>query len=75
MKFEFNLEWDELPEGFRRSKIDEVLRTRWNDGEYDKEDPEGIKDPVRPAWDEIFNNEEIRQGTENWISAHFPIYF
>ena len=67
--FNFNLEWDELPEDFREEKIDEYMRKQYDDlGMTDEEKEEH---PV----EEYLENENVRSDVDNSIKAHFPIYF
>jgi len=77
MKFDFNMEWEDLPEEFRKQKIDEVIEVEWGRGDFDGPETPSPDDYEysRPELAQVQEDEEIRTKAENWISAHFPIYF
>ena len=51
MKYQFNLEWDELPEEFRNEKIQEYIE-KGDKRECDNCEGEGKKDTIVPAHQE-----------------------
>lgn len=65
MKYQFNLEWDDLDEDLREQKITEYIENGYQNGEYDQ--TKDIADVV----DDLSNRKEA----EHIISSYFPMYF
>lgn len=76
-EYDFCMYWKDLPEEFREEKIDNIIKKKLENGDYDTmaaTNPDGIYS-VRPKLEEVLEDERIRQEIENWIIAHFPMYF
>ncbi|MFA5232106.1 MAG: hypothetical protein WC410_00260 [Candidatus Paceibacterota bacterium] len=81
MKYQFNLEWEELPEEFREEKIREYILAGDKRDCEDCDGSEKLEDhncricngtgKVDPDPDDLHQQEEA----EDDIRAHFPIYF
>jgi len=71
MQFSFNLEWNELPEDFRESKIDEMIEYNFTNGNL--LDDDGC--PLYPDLDSALESIDLRRSTESFIEVHFPMYF
>lgn len=70
--YSFNLNWDELPEELQEQKIDEVIEHGFRNGEYARLD--GTEDAAESDED-AKENLHLRDEAEQFIKAHFPIYF
>ena len=71
MQFSFNLEWNELPEDFRESKIDEMIEYDFTNGNL--LDDDGC--PLYPDLDSALDSLTAREQASAYIECHFPVYF
>jgi len=71
MEYSFNLEWSELSEDLRESKINEVIAYGFANSDY----VDGDGEPLFADLDLALEDPGNRERAENYCSCHFPLYF